>query len=260
MDWNFVAVGPVVATVQVPAGQVDLHPETDGEIRVSLEPGSSSNRARELVAASRVTFESGRLDVHVPSRTFKNAEVLCTVRLPVGSSVTVRTGSADVRCAGTVGDFTATVASGDVDVENVEGELSVTIASGDLRCERVSNRARLRGASGDVTIGQAGGPVELSVASGDIEIGDAAASVKADNASGDVEIRRAHEGEIRAKTASGDITVGVASGVGAYLDVRSLSGDMTCTLPFDESEPGDAKLRIICESVSGDVAIVPAGT
>jgi DUF4097 and DUF4098 domain-containing protein YvlB len=259
MEWNFVAVGPVVADVQVPSGEINLHPETDGEVHVSLEPASSSQRAMEVVEASRVTFESGRLAVHVPSRTFKNAPVLCTVRMPVGSSVTIKTASADVRCTGTVGDFEGSSASGDIEIGNIEGQLSLTTASGDVRCDRVSHRTRVRGASADVTIGHAGGPVELSLASGDVEIDDAGSSVKVDTASGDVVIRCAHEGEIRTKTAAGDITVGVAPGVGAYLDVRSVSGEMTCTLPFDESRPSEAKLSIVCNSISGDVAIIPAG-
>lgn len=261
MEWSFVAVGPVHANLEVPAGRVDVRPaaEAGAPVLVSLEPERpGSRRAEEQIAASRVTFAAGQLEVSVPSRSFKTTGIVCRVDLPPGSSLAVTSASADVSCTGTVADCSVTTASGDVALGDVEGDLRVVTASGDVRCGHVASRLDVKGASSDVRVASVGGRAEIVVASGDVEVGDAAASVQVASRSGDCSVRRAREGEIRVDTASGDITVGVAAGVGAYLDVKTLSGDMSCTLPFDETEPGDAKLRIVCNTASGDIEIMSA--
>ncbi len=259
MEWSFASAGPIEANVEVPSGLVDVQPVSRDGIEVSLEPRHpTSRRAMELVEASKVSFDNGRLHVHVPSRTFKNAEILCTIVLPEGSALVVKTASAVVRCSGKVGDLSATVASGDITLEDVEGELVVATASGDLQCRSVASRLKVKGASSDVTIGRVGGPVDISLASGDVEIGDAATSLRVHTASGDLHLCRAHEGEIVVRNASGDITIGVAPGISAYLDIASMSGDMSCTLPFEETSAAEAKLQITCQSMSGDVRIEAA--
>ncbi|MGO9559494.1 MAG: DUF4097 family beta strand repeat-containing protein [Acidimicrobiales bacterium] len=256
MEWSFASAGPIEANVELAAGRVDLQPRGDNEIEVALEPmRASSRRAAELIEAATVVFENGRLRVKVPTRAFNNADLLCTIALPEGSSISVSTASADVRSAGRTGDFHANTASGDVTLEQVDGELMVNSASGDLRCRQVASRLKMKGASSDVVIGSVGGPVDLVLASGDVDIDVAGSSVKVHTASGDLHLGRVEEGEITVRTASGDIAIGVAPGVGAYLDVASLSGDMTCTLPFQEAVAGDAKLRITCQTGSGDVRI-----
>lgn len=260
MDWSFTAVGPVKAQVEVPAGQVDLLScEEEGAIRVSLEPlGVGSERANDLIEASTVSFDDGLLRVHVPQRTFRNTELRCTLVIPERSAVNAKTASADVESRLTVGDLTVAVASGDVSLTRVEGELEVVTASGDVSCEEVTGRLRVKGASSDVTVGVAGGPVEIALASGDISLREAMSSVKVATASGDLEVRCAHEGKISAKSASGDIAVGVAQGARAYLDVSSITGDMECDLPMQESVEGEAELTISCQTMSGDVRIFSA--
>lgn len=256
MEWSFAGVGPVQADVEVPAGEVELKPVEDNQVVVSLEPwGRSDQKAEEVIAASEVSFDAGRLRVRVPQRPFRSTEIRCTIVLPTRSSVRAKTASADVEAHGTLGDFTVVVASGDVSLERIEGELSFTSASGDLSCEVVTGRLKAKGASSDVSVTAVGGPVDVTLASGDVSIGDAATSVKVATASGDFALGCAHEGEVRIKSASGDITVGVAPGVGAYLDVMSISGEMSSELPVEGSGQGSAQLSISCQTMSGDVRI-----
>ncbi|MHB1987178.1 MAG: DUF4097 family beta strand repeat-containing protein [Acidimicrobiales bacterium] len=261
MEWSFVAVGPVKADVEVPAGRVELQAVARDEVRVALEPrGSASRRATELIEASRVSLDDGRLTVHVPSRSFKNVELLCTVVLPEGSCLAVKTASADVHCPGRLGDFKASVASADVTLGTVDGNVVLATASGDLCCESVGARLEVKGASADVTVSRARGPVEIALVSGDVRIAEADSSLRLDTASGDLRLGCAHEGEITANSASGDMRIGVAAGVGAYLDVSSLSGEMTCTLPVKEVSPPNATLRITCRTLSGDVRVESAAS
>lgn len=255
MEWEFESSGPVEADVGVPAGLVDVVAATDGKVGVQLEPLRSGRRAEELVAATDVSFGGGRLRVQVPERHFRNVEVRCTLSLPEGSALATRTASADVRSPVRLGRFSATTASGDVSLDDVETDLSVTTAGGDLRCGEVGGRLQARTASGDISVRRTGGDAHVSTASGDLEIGDAGGSLKVETASGDVRIGRASAGKIQVSSASGDVTVGVAPGVGAHLDVTSVSGDTTTTLPFTEQASGTAVLEIVCRTVSGDVSI-----
>ncbi|MGH9299659.1 MAG: DUF4097 family beta strand repeat-containing protein, partial [Acidimicrobiales bacterium] len=55
-------------------------------------------------------------------------------------------------------------------------------------------------------------------------------------------------------SASGDVVIGVANGVGAHLDVTTVSGESRCTLPFEDGT-GTALLSIRCRTLSGDVVI-----
>ncbi|HLI43087.1 MAG TPA: DUF4097 family beta strand repeat-containing protein [Acidimicrobiales bacterium] len=262
MDWSFNAVGPIDVHVEVPAGRVDLRPHAEGSgpVLVALDPAHPGSRKAEAqIAASRVTFASGRLDVKVPSRPFARADICCTVDLPAGSSLTVTTASADVTVTGAVGECTVTTASGDLSLPEAAGCLRFTTASGDLRIERAGAGLKVKGASGDVRAGEVSGPIDIALASGDVALHSIGAGARVNTASGDIRVDRASEGELNLRSASGDITVGVAAGVGAYLDVKTVSGEMTCGLPADDAASGDARLRITCSTVSGDISIGPAG-
>lgn len=255
MEWEFEAPGPVEAEVEVPAGLIDIVPADGSTVRVDVVALGAGRRADELIEATDVSFAGGALRVHVPDRHFRNVDVRCTVSLPEGSSLTTRTASADVRCAIRLGRFSANTASGDMSVQDVDGDVSVKAASGDLQCGAVAGGLQVRTASGDVSVRSTGGDARLTLASGDVEIGEAATSVKIDTASGDVRIGRASVGRIQVTSASGDVMIGVAPGVGAYLDVTTVSGDSTTTLPFTEQGSDAAPLEIVCRTVSGDVAI-----
>lgn len=242
MEWEFEASGPIEADVGVPAGIVDVVGATDGKVTVRLEPLRSGRRAQEVVDATTVSFTGVKLRVHVPDRPGRSVDVRCTVALPEGSDLATRTASADVRCPVRLGRF------------------SGTTASGDLRCGEIGGTLEARTASGDVSVHRARGDVRVTMASGDLDIADAGASVKVETASGDVKVGRASAGKIQVDSASGDVAIGVAPGVGAYLDVTTVTGDSTTTLPFTEETGSDVVLEIVCRTVSGDVSIRKAAS
>lgn len=255
MEWEYEASGPIEADIGVPAGVIDVAGATDGMLRVTLDALRSGQRAHELAAAADVSFTDGRLRVEVPEWRFRNVEVRCTVLLPEGSALTTRTASAGLRCPVRLRRFSGTTASGDMALGDVKTDVTVKSASGDVRCGDVGGSLQARTASGDVSVHRTAGEVHVAMASGDLEIADAGGPVKAELASGDVRIGRASSGRVQVSTASGDVIVGVAAGVGAYLDVTTVSGDTSTTLPFTEEAVGAAGLEIVCRTVSGDVAI-----
>jgi DUF4097 and DUF4098 domain-containing protein YvlB len=260
MEKSFEVDGPVKADIEIPAGDIEVAPSDGNHVTVLLEAVRGSRRAEELMEDAEVSCSGNTLRVHVPERAFRNVDVRCRLGLPEGSSLTTKTASADVRSSITLAAFDGSTASGDAELRGVTGDVRHKSASGDLSCESVGGTLRVRTASGDVSVERAIGDVSLALASGDTRIEDAEGSVEVKSASGDVRLGCVRRGRATAQTASGDVRIGVADGVGAYLDVTTVSGDTNCALPFEERSPGgDTVLEIVARTVSGDIVVEKAG-
>jgi DUF4097 and DUF4098 domain-containing protein YvlB len=233
-SWEFPANDPVDLLVRIPAGDVTVRAADTQTASVTL---TGSERTLD---ATRVEFDEGVLSVVAPDRLGlgRSGDLDVTVEVPEGSSCRVHTASADVRCTGELSAVDAHTASGDVSAELVTGLARVVTASGDVYVGEAAE-AKLESASGDVSMGQASGPVTVSTASGDVRIGAASG------------------GRTEAKSASGDIIVAVAPGIGVYLDLSTLSGTVRSDLqPAGES--GEADMTLSCRTLSGDVQVMRA--
>jgi len=256
MDWTFPASGPLKVDLELPTGSVELELSATDEVRVQLEPfGRDNDSAREQIAGASVTCHDWRLDVRVPKRKLRDAPLHLRVLAPPASSARIRTATADIACAGLLGALQAKTASGDVIVQDGCDAANVSTASGDIRLAGVLGEAELQTASGDVTTQSIGGRASVTTASGDIRIASAAHDARLRSASGDVVLGCAYEGDLSVNTASGDVRIGVGSGVGAWLDLITVSGESTCTLAAEAQGEGGAELRISCRTVSGDILI-----
>lgn len=259
-SWEFNASGPIKAEIKLPAGQVKVTATPAQTVTVSLLPerAAGSRAAEKLIADTEVSFDGGTLTVEVPDQVHLrgDASLDLAVELPEGSSVAVRTASADVSCTGELGSLQGHTASGDVTADRV-GDAGLNTASGDVRLREVTGDTLLQTASGDAVIHRTGGDITAKTASGDLIIGHAARSVRAQAASGDVEIDRVVTGTVDVTSVSGDVSVGVAPGVGVYLDLSSLSGRVRSDLDADEQggSGGEPGLTLRCNSVSGDIKI-----
>jgi hypothetical protein len=72
-------------------------------------------------------------------------------------------------------------------------------------------------------------------------------------------VGRAQSGRVVCETASGDVLVGIAEGVPAWLDVHSLTGSVHSAL--GESEPpaeGETSVAVHANTVSGDITLLRA--
>ena len=232
-----------------------------------LPPATAGGRRDDVLttpqsirSATDVHFAGDRLRVGAPERHWRDAELHLRVTLPTGSGLTTRTASAEVACSGRLTSFGGTTASSEITLGDVERDVTVKTASGDLAAGMVGGAVRVAGASGDVAVEGAGGGVDVDLASGDVHVGEAGGSVRVHTKSGDVRIGRASAGRVTLDSASGDLCIGVAAGVGARLDVTSVSGDLSCDLPFEETSRPDAPLEIVCRTASGDVHIEAAAT
>lgn len=141
-------------------------------------------------------------------------------------------------------------ASGDIRIEDVQADsLHIGTASGDIRLMRLSAEALSAStASGDVSADQVAlcADGRINTTSGDVSWYGEAERLEINSISGDLESIEGAFGQLRFKTASGDVHV-VASNRLQMLSGCSVSGDLRVRLA------ADVPAHVLCRSVSGDI-------
>lgn len=277
IEKRFETTGPINLKVEQLVGDVKLTVTDEPVTTVRLIPNGRSGE--EL--AERYTVEARGNDVVVlaPKKDgflglglFKGS-VDVEVDLAAESTVDARTGAGDIEGSGSLGDLRAATGSGDLTFDQLgSGELKS--GSGDIAVQVLRGDARAKTGSGDVNIGQSSGGLELVSGSGDVTIRRADAEVKAKTGSGDVivsasiadldlmtgtgdvKLGAVHGGSIKARTGTGDVTIAVATGVAAYLDLNTVTGDVSVALEETDG-PGDAEAQasLAVQSGSGDIRV-----
>ncbi len=249
---RFPTPAPIDLYVESAAGSVDVFADAQGETTVDI-----GGRFPEEVA---VELSGQRLTIRPRRRRLRHQRLDITVHLPAGSTVEAVTAAAGVTVRGPIASLEATAASASVSAEDVTGAVSVGSASGSLRAGTVGGPLSFRSASGSLRADKVGGECTASSASGSITIGVVDDDVAASSVSGAVAVREAHRGTVELSATSGSVEVGVRRGTVAWLDVSSVGGRVRSDLT-DEGAPtsGAAALTVRARSVSGHVAVVPAG-
>ena len=257
--WDFPASEPIDAFIDLAAGRIALTAQPTDVTTVELT-ASWPGRSERLASDVQVSFDAGRLEITGPRRSGLwrgHTGLDVAVTLPAGSRCMVRTASADLTCTGEIAELDAHTASGDVTAAVITGHAEIQTASGDVRLEEAGAGADVRTAGGDIRLARAGGGVRVRTASGDVNIGSAASSAAVVTSSGDVRLASVTAGRTDVQTVSGDIVVGVAEGVGVYLDLASVTGSTTSQLE-ETAASDDVPLEVVCRAVSGDIRIARA--
>ncbi|MFF3827549.1 DUF4097 family beta strand repeat-containing protein [Streptomyces griseus] len=198
---KFDTTAPVTAVLDIPAGRVQFIAADRTDVTVEVRPADSA-RNRDVKAADRieVTHGDGVLRIAAPAGGSRilgdSGSVEVTVQLPAGSHVEARSGAAELRGVGRLGDVAF---------------------DGAYRRIKIDEAASLRltAVEGDVEIGRLGGPADVSTARGDIRIAEAT------------------RGTVVLRTQSGDISVTAAAGVSAALDAGTGHGRVSNALKND---------------------------
>jgi hypothetical protein len=258
---EFPHAGPVDATIRVGAGLIDIVGADATSATVEVSPYDESSASRTAAAETRVAFDRGRLTVESPDRGAggwirRSGQVRVSVRLPQQSTVSVTTGSADIRLDGPLGAAEVQSGSGDLSAGHVAGDLTFRTGSGDIQVTEIGGHLRGHTGSGDVAVRLAKGPAEVKTASGDVTIDAADAAVWASTASGDVQVRTLRGDTAKVTTASGDVSVGVPAGTNVWLDLTTASGSTRSDLTMSDTPPADgAKLTLSVNTASGDIDV-----
>ena len=185
------------------------------------------------------------------------------VRLVVPPATTIEgsSGAADLDANGTLGGLSFKTGSGDLRFDDVSGDVHLTCASGDIAGRSVGGHLGFKGASGDIDVGAVGTGATVRSASGDIRIGRLDGPTIITVGSGDVTLQQVGPGSVNVRAVSGDVEVGVRSGLGVWLDVSSTSGDVRSALDSDRMGGDEASpdLELTLSTVAGDITIEHAG-
>ncbi|MGH2928510.1 MAG: DUF4097 family beta strand repeat-containing protein, partial [Solirubrobacteraceae bacterium] len=149
--------------------------------------------------------------------------------------------------------------SGAIDIASASGSVDAKTGAGKVSVGKVGADARIVTGAGAAKLGEAVGKANLSTGHGNIEIEQAGDSVEAFTASGNIQVTRADHGRVKAKTVSGQVSVGVAQGVAALLDVSTLSGRVRSELEATAAPTeGEKRVELVLSTVSGNVRVARA--
>jgi hypothetical protein len=242
-------------------GVVSVFVEAD-DVRIR---GVDGTKARVVAPA-----DGAGIETHVESGRF----TVRTAGSARGTFMGLRIGGREfgVRLAGTV------------ELEVPRGaRVEVSSAAGDVALRDVGGDAQVRTVSGDVSIEQAAGRLVVDVATGDVTVaGTGPISLDVHAVSGSVRARAPRFDRIAIETISGDADLAGAFGTdvahlistvsgcvelavtgGLTVEVKTVSGDVTCDHP-DRREGdgrtrplviGDGVARLAVRSMSGDVEV-----
>jgi DUF4097 and DUF4098 domain-containing protein YvlB len=269
MQRTFATPQPISLFVELRSGDVVVHAEDTAETVVEVSGRGAEDvivdqRGKEIVVIAKQPrhgfFDTSSQDLSIQ------------VSVPLDSRLSAKLGSADVRTEGRLGETTLKSGSGDVQVEELGGASLIATGSGDVAVGFVAAALQVKSGSGDVSIERLGGPTQVSTGSGDVRVVSAQGSVRVKSGSGKLRVQEAlgdvsmgsasgdlvvdlmHHGQLTARNASGDITVGVPAGVPVWTDITSISGAVRSNLEgAGEPKEGQEFLELRAKTVSGDV-------
>lgn len=277
---SFETPAPVRLRVDIPKGRIRIVAEETGATRVELLAANGDATARALIADAEISCVGDEVSVRVrrpgPRLFGFGGSIHAEIHVPLDSAVRLSTGSGRIETVGRLGEVNASsgsgavrldacaeaharTGSGDIVIASTIGSADAKTGSGRVSVGKVGANARITTGSGSAELAGAAGEATVSTASGNIEVGEAGDSLEAFAASGRVWIRRADHGRVRAKTFSGGISVGVANGAAALLDVSTMSGRVNSELESGAAPgAGERQVELILSTMSGNVDLARA--
>ena len=273
---RFESPGPVAITVDI-VGNTHITASDRTDIVVEVAPREPSN-ASDVKAAKQMVVEyvGGRLLVKSPrsrSPFGRSPSVAVTLEVPTGSTLDGTTAMGDFHAEGELGstrvktsmgnvrfdltgELRAKTSFGNVTVDRVAGNADVTTSSGDIRLGDIDGSAVVKNSNGSTVVDRVVGHLHATSSNGNVLVGHADAGVTARTANGDVRLAEVRRGQVVVETATGELEVGIAPGVAAWLDVNTKFGAVRSSLSSaagpDES---DGTVEVRARSSFGDIVI-----
>ena len=274
---TFSTPGPTNLRVELGSGECQIRAEQTDTTTVELVPMHDDGYAQELIDRATVEQRGDQVLVLVPkskgSLFGRKGAISATIVVPTSSAIDVQLGSADLESHGVLGRAKVSTGSGEVSLDEVteanvkagSGDIRITTANGSVstKCGSAETEiGRIAGGfdfltgSGDIAVDDVEGPVRGKAGSADIKLGRAGDGVDILIGSGDLDLGRVERGKIAAKSGSGDVSVGVANGTAAYLDIMTGSGETTSSLDASEAPTdGEQTVELNIRTGSGDVVL-----
>ena len=267
----FETPGSVSLQVKLPSGRVLV--TTSDQPSTTVEVVAVGRRGQDAIDEIDVTLDDrpGRHVVKIEQRDrFRwgpiqitwGGDFECRIVCPPGTDLEFSGGSTDLRADGALGEVSVRTASGDIRVESASRELQAKTASGDISVDTIVAQASLATVSGEIDVERVDAPVTARSVSGRVTIASISAALGVATTSGNIDLKAISGGDVRAKSVSGDVRIGVARGTRTWVDASSVSGRLESELGLEDQEPlgeaGEAVVPLHVKTVSGDVSIVRA--
>lgn len=292
---TFQTPNPVKLRVGIPKGRVKVIAEETAETRIELVAINGDEIARTWIEEAEISQVGDEITVrvHQPWRHGMDlggaieallsaatmgvgGSIEATVHVPLGSAANLTTGSGTIETAGRLGevsagsgsgairldicaDARARTGSGEISITSTPGSVDAKTGSGRVIVGKVGGNASITTGSGSSVLAEVAGEAKVTTGSGHIEVGRAGDALEVFTAAGKIDIGRVDHGRVRAKTVSGKVTVGVAKGTAAHLDVTTMSGRVRSELePGAAPAEGEPQVELVISTLSGNIDVARA--
>ncbi|HLI39326.1 MAG TPA: DUF4097 family beta strand repeat-containing protein [Streptosporangiaceae bacterium] len=277
---TFDTPGPITVALELLVGDARITASERADTVVEVRPSDESSEADVKAAGqTRVEYAEGRLLVKTPKswRRFgpsgNDGSVDVTIELPAGSHIRGDAALAALRCEGRLGECRITNAAGDIHlghagtlhastatgaiiVDRVTGGTEVSTGSGAVRIREIDGIAAVKNSNGDTWVGEVAGDLRVNAANGNISVDRANAGVNASTANGSIRIGEVVRGTVAAKTAYGEVEIGIREGTAAWLDLHTSFGTVRNDLDAADSPgQGDDTVNVRARTSFGDIII-----
>ena len=275
---TFITPAPIDLAINLQVGRIDIVATDRVDTVVIVTPSTLTKAVdRRGAEETRVDFDTQRLTVTGPRPRLNfigpTESVDLRVELPTGSRFTAEIAMGGIRTVGglgatriknsmgavdvdSTGDLWMRVGHGNVTVDIVDGGLEITADHGQIRVGTVTGDAILTASHGSIQVGEVGGDLEAKLSYGDLDITRALASVSANSAYGSIQVRDVSRGSIQVESGFGQVSVGVHSGVTAWLDLSTKHGHIRNDLDGDRSpSPTEQTVEVRARTQASDIII-----
>ncbi len=214
----------------------------------------------DAVRQARIEKTGNRVVVRAAKAwQLRNVPVAVTVHAPAGSHLEVRAGSADVTVTGAAGRADILTGSGEVSLERADGAATIRTGTGAVKLGPTLAGLQLRSGSGSVEAASIAGPATLGTGTGNVWLGAVEGDVMARTGSGDLSVADAASGSLELITGSGEVRVGIRSGVRAEVELASAAGRVSSELDVSETPPeGAVALKVRARTGTGNAVVTRA--
>jgi DUF4097 and DUF4098 domain-containing protein YvlB len=262
---TFATPEPIAVTLDVAVAYVHINASDRADTVVEVRPSDDNDESDvKAVEQIRVDHTDGTLRITGPRRTFdfsrKTRSVDVTIGLPAGSRVSADLQVGDIRGAGRLGECRLKITAGNVWVErtgplrvstsaghvsadDVAGSAEISTGSGNIRVGAIDGTAVIKNSNGPTTVDSVTGDVRVRAANGEIAIGHAGAGVDAKSSNGGIRIGEVVHGSVVLGSGMGDLSIGIADGTAAWLEVNTSFGHLRNQL--DNATRPDETDRIV---------------
>ena len=275
---TFDTPAPIDLAINLPVGAIEVVAGDRADTVVTVSPSSPARAVdRRGAEETKVDFDGQRLTITGPRSRFSwlgpTESVDVRVELPSGSRLTAelsagglravgRLGATRIKCSmgpvelDTIGDLWLRAGHGNATVGTAEGGIEITADHGQIRVGTVTGDAVLKASHGSIRVGESGGDLDAKLSYGDLEISRALASVAAKTAYGSIHVSEVSSGSIQVESGYGQVTIGVRTGVPAWLDLSSKEGHVRNHLDGDRApDESEQTVAVRARTQWGDVTI-----